>query len=182
MKPRRMALIFGLALATAILAACGATATPAVTPTATTYSDPFTYCTAVGTVDTPGGNYTGPKAPESVAQGLQVALNAPDTPLNVLENGMSWRCMDGSVYACFVGANLPCDAKANTDQTPTQAEIDYCIQNPNVDFIPAVVTGRETVYEWRCTDGAPEIVQQIYHPDAQGYISEIWYKVSAPAQ
>ena len=178
MEQRQMNLVAALLIVATTMAACGATATPAMTPAAASYSDPFAYCAAVGTIDVPGADYTGPQAPESVARGLQTALNAPDTPLSVLENGMSWRCMGGSVYACFVGANLPCDAKANTDQTPTQAETDYCIQNPNVDFIPAVVTGRETVYEWRCTDGTPEIVQQVFHPDAQGYISEIWYQIS----
>jgi Tol biopolymer transport system component/putative hemolysin len=86
--------------------------------------------------------------------------------------------MDGDVYACFVGANLPCDAKANTDQTPTQAEIEFCQQNPDSDYIPAAVTGRETVYEWRCRDGAPEVVQQVFQPDAQGFLSELWYKIS----
>jgi hypothetical protein len=132
-------------------------ATPAATAIPATYVDPFAYCAAVGTVDTPGSNYVGPQVPESVAQGLQQALNAPDTPIDVLENGSFWRCMDGNVYACFVGANLPCEAKANTDRTPTQEELDYCQKNPNSDFIPAVVTGRETVYEWRCLDGAPNL-------------------------
>jgi hypothetical protein len=160
-----------LGLIVAGLTAC-ATATPA------SYGDPFAYCTAVGTIDTPGADYTGPKVPESVAKGLQKALNAPDTPLTVLENGSSWRCMDGAVYACFVGANLPCEAKANTDQTPTQEEIGFCQQNANSEFIPAVVTGRETVYEWRCRDGTPEIVKQVFQPDAQGFLSEIWHKIS----
>jgi hypothetical protein len=171
MKLGQMAFSLALVLIVAGLAGCGTTA-PA------SYSDPFAYCTAVGTVDAPGADYTGPKVPETVAQGLQKALNAPDTPLSVLENGSFWRCMNGEVYACFVGANLPCEAKANTDRTPTQDEIGFCQQNANSDFIPAVVTGRETVYEWRCSNGTPEIVKQAYQPDAQGFLSEIWYKIS----
>jgi hypothetical protein len=166
-----------LLLVGAVLAGCGAPLGPAATATPATYTDPFAYCAAVGTADTPGANYVGPQVPESVARGLQQALNAPETPLDVLENGSFWRCMDGSVYACFVGANLPCEARANTDRTPTQEEIDYCQQNPNSDFIPAVVTGRETVYEWRCLDGAPDIVKQHTQPDAQGFLSDIWYKL-----
>jgi len=176
-----------LLLAGAVLVGCGATPAPAIptapvaTSTPATYTDPFAYCAAVGTVDAPGSNYVGPQVPESIAQGLQWALNAPDTPIDVLQNGSFWRCMDGSVYACFVGANLPCEAKANTDRTPTQEEIDYCQQNPNSDFIPAVVTGRETVYEWRCLDGAPDIVKQLTQPDAQGFFPDIWYKISPEA-
>ena len=167
-------LIVVLLLVGFLVTACGAEPTPA--PAA--YTDPFAYCAAVGTIDAPDASYTGPQVPESVAQGLQEALNAPDTPLDMLENGSSWRCMDGDVYACFVGANLPCEAKANTDRTPTQEEIDFCQQNPDSDFIPAVVTGRETVYEWRCNGGAPEIVKQVFQPDAQGFLSEIWYQIN----
>ena len=131
----------------------------------------------MGTIDAPDAAYTGPQVPESVANGLQVALNAPETPLSVLEGGSSWRCMNGDVYACFIGANLPCDARANTDRTPTQDETDFCQQNPDSEFIPAVVTGRETVFEWRCREGTPEIVRQVFQPDAQGFLSEIWYKI-----
>jgi hypothetical protein len=178
MKPGRMALSFALLLIVASLAGCGAAAAPAATSMPEAYTDPFAYCAAVGTIDAPDATYTGPAVPQSVAQGLQTALNAPDTPLSMLENGSSWRCMNGDVYACFVGANLPCEAKANTDRTPTQEEIDFCQQNPTSDFIPAVVTGRETVFEWRCRDGAPEIVKQVFQPDAQGFLSEIWYKVN----
>jgi hypothetical protein len=190
MKIARLVLFFTLLLVGAVLVGCGASPTSATPPMPTippaptasvtppAYTDPFAYCVAVGTADTPGPDYVGPQVPESVAQGLQKALNAPDTPIDVLENGSIWRCMDGSVYACFVGANLPCEARANTDRTPTQEEIDYCQQNPGSDFIPAVVTGRETVYEWRCLNGAPDIVEQLTQPDAQGFLSDIWYKIS----
>ncbi len=170
MKLGKMALSLVLLFIVAILASCG-TAAPA------SYTDPFDYCAAVGAIDAPDATYTGPDMPETVVQGLQTALNAPDIPLSVLESGSTWRCMDGEVYACFVGANLPCDAKANTDRTPTQEEIDFCQQNPNSDVIPAVVTGRETVFEWRCRDGATEIVKQVFQPDAQGFLSEIWYQI-----
>jgi hypothetical protein len=188
MKLARLALFSSLLFTGAVLTGCGTSPAAPVTPSAptanvtpATYTDPFAYCAAVGTVDTPGSDYVGPKVPVSVAQGLQKALNAPDTPIDVLENGSIWRCMDGSVYACFVGANLPCEARANTDRTPTQEEIDYCQQNPNSDFIPAVVTGRETVYGWHCLNGAPEIVEQMTQPDAQGFLSDIWYKISPNA-
>jgi hypothetical protein len=154
------------------LAACGGTPEP------TSYADPFAYCAAVGTVDVPGPEYTGSKVPEAVARGLQVAMDVPDTPLEMMQNGSSWRCMDGKVYACFVGANLPCEAKANTDRTPAQEAIDFCQANPDSDFIPAVALGRETVYEWRCRAGTPEIVRQVNEVDAQGFISGIWYEVA----
>jgi hypothetical protein len=105
-----------------------------------------------------------------------------DMPLEVLSNGTSWRCMDQNVYACYVGANLPCTEKADTDQTPTQAELDFCADaaNTNAETIPAVVTGHNTVFSWRCTDGKPAIIEQIAQTDAQGFIADIWYKLPTP--
>ncbi len=149
-----------------------------VSPTPTTYTDPFAYCAAVSTIDAPDARYTGPEVPEIIAKGLQDALDAPETPLDVLTGGSFWRCMNGKVYACFVGANLPCQAKANTDRTPTPDENDFCQQNPDADVIPMAVTGRETVYEWRCKNGAPEIVRQFAEPDERGFMSHIWYELS----
>jgi len=171
-KPQKRILAVVMLFLVAGLAACGGSPEPA------SFTDPFAYCAAVGTVDSPGADYTGPAVPEVIALGLQRAFNAPDTPLEVMQNGSFWRCMDGRVYACFVGANLPCEAKADTDRTPTQEEIDFCQANPASDFIPAAVTGRETVYEWRCSNGTPEIVRELSQPDAQGFISDIWYEIS----
>ncbi|MER3445858.1 MAG: hypothetical protein C4291_03035 [Candidatus Dadabacteria bacterium] len=41
-----------------------------------------------------------------------------------------------------------------------------------------VVTGHETVYEWRCNNGMPEIVRESTQPDARGFLSNIWYEIS----
>jgi hypothetical protein len=155
-------------------------AQPAAT-LASNYSDPFAYCVAMGNMDEPGAGYTGPKMPDSIAEALKIASGAaPDAPLDVFQNNSYWRCMDGKVYACFVGANLPCADKANTDQTPTPGEMDFCKANPNSDFIPAAVTGHDTVYEWRCKDGQAQVVRQTFQVDARGYIANIWYAINPP--
>jgi hypothetical protein len=154
-------------------------ATASATAQGSTFSDPFAYCSAIGNSDTPGPTYTGPKMPQTIAAGLKKASGAsPDAPLDIFVQGSFWRCMNGKVYACFVGANLPCDSKANTDKTPTAAETDFCKANPNSDVVPAVVTGHDTIYEWRCGNGVPEIVKQVFQVDERGYISEIWYLIS----
>ncbi len=162
-----------------------AASTPVPQPTAqpttaaATYTDPFAYCAAVGTADAPGPEYTGPKLPDNVAEAIKKASGAsPDMPIDILKQGSFWRCMNGKVYGCFVGANLPCDSKANVDKTPTAEEADFCKANPNADVIPAVVTGHETVYEWRCNNDAPEIVKQVAQVDARGYMTDIWYQLS----
>jgi hypothetical protein len=157
------------------------TAASGATTQAASYSDPFSYCAAVGTIDTPDSRYSGPAVPDAIAQGLKTASGASaDAPLEMFKNGSFWRCMGGKVYACFVGANLPCDSKANTDQTPFSAEADYCKNNPNSDFIPAVVTGHDTIYAWRCNNDTPTIDKQVFHVDSQGYIQEIWYQIPPP--
>ncbi len=178
MKPLNLLQYVLLLLIVVSLFGCSSGPGSSASPTPVTYTDPFAYCAAVGTIDAPDARYTGPKVPEVVAKALLKALNTPGPPLDVLESGSYWRCVDGNVYACFVGANLPCEEKASTDRTPTQAEKDFCQQNPSSDFIPAVVTGRATVYEWRCSNGAPEIVRQVAQPDARGFFSNIWYKLS----
>jgi hypothetical protein len=130
----------------------------------------------VANADTPGAPYTGPRVPDAVIQGIKKAAGlAPDIPAEVVRNGTFWRCMDSKVYACFVGANLPCDSKGNADQNPTAAVVDYCKSNPTAGDIPAAVTGHETIYAWRCSQGKPEIAQQVFHLDPRGYITEIWY-------
>jgi hypothetical protein len=43
--------------------------------------------------------------------------------------------------------------------------------------VPAVASGRATVFSWRCASGTPEIVEQIAQPDEQGFIDHIWYVI-----
>ncbi len=151
---------------------------PPATPTPVGISDPFAYCTVAVNADTPGAPYSGAKNPESVVKGLiKAAKMAPDIPLEVATNLTLWRCMDKQVWACTVGANLPCGEKADTSRTPAQAVSDYCKTNRNASVIPAVVTGRATVYEWRCSNGAPQIVKELFKPDARGFISAFWYQI-----
>jgi hypothetical protein len=151
----------------------------ASTATATTsFSDPFAYCAAVGTVDAPDSRYTGPRMPKAIARGLKKALAAPSTaPLTPFLKNSFWRCMDGKVYACTVGANLPCQEKADTSRTPTSAMTEFCRDNADADNMPAFVTGRQTVYSWGCTGDTPAIVREVTQPDARGFLSTIWYEI-----
>ena len=143
-----------------------------------TYKDPFAYCAAVGTIDTPDSRYVGPKIPDTIVLRLKEAFGAPEgIPRDVFERVTYWRCMGGKVYACNVGANLPCTEKADTSRVPNQGMNEWCKSNPDSDFIPAYASGRSTVYEWKCTAGEAQIVKEINKPDAAGYISNIWYEI-----
>jgi hypothetical protein len=152
-----------------------ATATLAAT-TPAAISDPFAYCAAVGSIDQPGAGYSGEKTPEDLVKKLITASGAAaDVPLDMYSQGTFWRCMDKKVYACFVGANLPCDSKANSSQDPTNAMNEFCQANPSSDFLPAVITGHDTIYSWACKAGKAVVDKQVFHVDARGYIQEIWY-------
>ena len=143
------------------------------------YSDPFLYCAAVGTIDTPDASYTGDKMPEIIVQDMiDLGLVTADAPQEIQQNAV-WRCMNNSVWVCHFGANIPCTEKADLSQTPTPEMEDYCKANPTADNIPTATTGRATVYEWKCTDGKPEVGQQILKSDPQGFLSEFWYQLAA---
>jgi hypothetical protein len=147
------------------------------------FDDPFAYCAAVGTVSTPDARYTGPALPDAVARGLKAALGLPaDGADGPLPRNWTWRCMIGKVYACTFGANLPCWEKADTRREPASVLTDFCRENPGADVIPMAVTGRATVFEWRCTDEHPTIVRQFVQPDVAGYLQNIWYAIDPAAR
>ena len=174
-RGRRIARAAGATMIATLAAAIGAPAT------AQTFDDPFAYCAAVGAIDAPDGRYAGPKMPDAIAHGLKSALGMPeDAPLEPLRENATWRCMAGRVYACAFGANLPCAEKADTSRSPTSAMGAFCRENPAADAIPMVVTGRATVYAWRCADGAPAIERQITEPDARGYLANVWHEIAPP--
>ncbi len=153
------------------------TAVPTVAQTATpvTFTDPFAYCSAIGQIDAPDSRYTGPKMSAALFKDYLVAAGLPlngDYP-DVFKQMTIWRCMDNQVYACNFGANIPCDSKANTDKSPSQAIVDYCKANPAVDFIPMVVTGHNMIYSWSCVKGLP-VLGTADKVDAAGYQVSFW--------
>lgn len=142
-----------------------------------TFVDPFAYCAAVVDVEVPDARYTGPDAPEIIALGLREVFETPETPLSYYQDSMLWRCMDGEVYACAVGANLPCAEQADPRDEPTEAMLLYCEENPESDFIPMVVTGRATIFQWSCEDGEPVAGEAVMTIDAQGFLADIWHLI-----
>ena len=144
------------------------------------FTDPFAYCAAVGTIDAPDSRYTGPKVPEAMARGLKKAFGAPAAaPLEPFLHNTFWRCMDGMVYACTVGANLPCQERADMSRKPMESMTNFCKNHPQAEVIPAVITRRATVYEWTCANEMPEVVRQFAQPDARCFLSNIWYAISS---
>lgn len=142
------------------------------------YSDPFAYCAAVGTIDAPDARYSGPEMPGSVIQALiEQGVVSADAPAEFRQNAV-WRCMDGHVWACHFGANLPCMERADTSEVPSSEMEEYCRANPSAESIPAAVTGRATVYEWKCSAGEPEVVRQVFQVDPQGFLADFWVELA----
>ena len=142
------------------------------------YNDAFAYCAAIGTIDAPDERYTGPQTPDEIVQGVMAAAGiSEDAPLETISAGTNWRCMDSQVWACNVGANLPCGSKADTSDVPTEGMFAFCQENLNSDFIPAYATGRQTIYQWHCVNDTPEVIKQVFEVDAQGYQVDFWYEI-----
>ena len=163
-----------------VLSPTGAEPAPAQNEAAepSSYEDPFDYCAAVGTIDMPDDRYSGTEMPEAVIEAMiEQGIVSADTPSEFQGNAV-WRCMNGSVWVCHFGANLPCLEKADTGEEPSEEMNAYCQENPTAEYLPAYVTGRATVYEWKCSNGEAEIVKQIAEVDARGYLADFWVELS----
>jgi hypothetical protein len=144
-------------------------------------TDPFTYCASVGNADVPGLPYKGPRVPPILVKMVRKAFGiSPMATDKWVKEEVRWRCMNGRVWVCFGGANIPCMVKANTSDRPTPQMVAFCKTHPHALKIPVNVRGRATVYEWRCEDGKPQIVKEIYTPDSRGFISQFWRPLPPP--
>lgn len=155
------------------------TCVPAASGDGSTFTDPFAYCAAVGTADAPDASYAGEAVPESIVQAMITqGIVTADAPADFQKNAV-WRCFEGKVWACHFGANLPCLEKADASQDPSDAMKEFCTANPNADVIPAAVTGRATIYGWKCASGLPQVGEQVFQVDPQGFIANFWYELPA---
>jgi hypothetical protein len=144
--------------------------------------EPWAYCRAEGTVDAPDPARLDPEASAALLGRVREAFDVSELVSEDLMAAWTiWRCMDGQVWACAVGANLPCSERADTERSPSEPIEQFCRDQPNAESVPAVVTGRATVYSWRCVDGRGEAVSQWTTPDARGFHSEIWQQIDPPA-
>lgn len=146
-----------------------------------TYSDPFAYCAAKGTIDAPDAGYTGDALPDALIDAFYTAagLDPSGMPSEVFKQQTFWRCLDGKVYACSVGANLPCQVKMKIDPTPSEPIKAYCTTTPDAEFVPMSVTGHDTIFSWRCVKGKPEVTH-VEELDTRGYMKRIWYELAQP--
>jgi hypothetical protein len=135
--------------------------------------DPFGYCSAVGSIDTPAGGSS--PIPMALKPFLSTALGLP-VGRDFRPESYYWRCMNGMVLVCAIGANIPCGAKADLAKRNLGAD-KYCQDNPEATFVPAYATGHETLFAWRCSLGLAVPGKRIAKLDPRGYRIDIWHKV-----
>lgn len=144
------------------------------------FTDPFAFCTEVMaheivSAEATEGHFSSSLAKAMIEQGV-ISADVPEA----IRQTAQWRCMNGDVWVCVVGANLPCGEQADTSRLPSQAMLNYCRANAGAEFIPTVVTGRATIYEWGCIREDPSIIKQAFSADSQGFLTEIWHKLNPP--
>lgn len=140
-------------------------------------AEPFRWCGHGASSPVLNGLQNPASLPDKLIKPMLAAGLVTDAmPLDLLKQ-TRWRCMGGDVWVCMIGANLPCNERADTTKTPSDKMLEFCQSNPNSESIPAFVTGRATVYEWRCKADQPTAGRQFAKADAAGYISNIWHRV-----
>ncbi|WP_234730826.1 hypothetical protein [Acidocella facilis] len=103
------------------------------------------------------------------------AFKLHGSPPAMVQKMTLMRCMDGKAYGCFIGANLPCGPANKATILP--AAKPWCDKNPNAAFVPAYISGHDSLYRWRCRNGDPVHVGAPAALDAQGYFKAYWRRL-----
>jgi hypothetical protein len=98
------------------------------------------------------------------------AKGEPDS--SDIETQAQYRCMDGKVMVCFVGANLPC-VKINTAKDNPGADA-FCKEHSKEESVPAFATGHDSAYSYKCRDGKAVVDHETWKLDKRGFAEKIW--------
>jgi hypothetical protein len=130
------------------------------------HESPHAYCARVGTDDALR------EPPPSLAPAIRRLFNLRG---NFALKATHYRCADGIVKVCFVGANLPCD-KANTSKN-LPAVAHWCETHPDTEFIPLYITGHNSLYSWHCIGSKAATGASRGALDARGFFEQYWKTV-----
>ncbi|MDQ8729168.1 hypothetical protein [Bradyrhizobium sp. LHD-71] len=89
-----------------------------------------------------------------------------------LQRQAHYRCMQGKVMVCFIGANLPC-SKISTARENRGATA-FCRDHPSQDSVPAFATGHDAAYSYRCRNGRAQVVNATWTLDKRGFAKQLW--------
>ena len=136
-------------------------------PSVAQAAGPRATCRALGTDDTLR------PIPQSLIGAARASFELDNMPPEQIARGTVWRCRAGAVLMCNYGANLPC-GKANTSRTLPPEGAAWCQKNPNADFVPAYISGHDSVWHWRCQDGTPLASGPPARPTRAGFWCGTW--------
>ena len=138
-----------------------------------TYKDPFDFCKALRNVDGTGTDgfmddkrYVGPEAPSAILKAFE-----PNS------GPIVWRCMDGNVYGCILGASgRGCMKWWNVALKPTPTVKRFCANHPNSWVANAE---NDTPWSWVCRGTTAVIDTSVKKPslDKRGYYVDAWKKI-----
>ncbi len=99
--------------------------------------------------------------------------SATEVPPEVKQAGGNvWRCMDGRVLICNIGADgYPCQ-KMDPSLKPAKPVRDFCAAHPGSDFVPMYVLGA-SASTWRC-DGATPRPLKTQLLDERDFVKGAW--------
>lgn len=137
-------------------------------PAAYAAGTPAQHCRQVGTDDAPR------PVPASLVPTAKRALGLR-APNDVVRRTTLFRCAEGVVLVCTVGANLNC-GKASTAESLAPARR-YCRENPDATFIPAYVTGHDAIRLWRCRGVDAVAGEPAEALDGRGFVARLWKPV-----
>jgi len=105
-------------------------------------TSPTEYCRQIGTDDTERS------VPPSLVSAVVRLFQLETMPSAQVERSTYFRCAEGHVFVCTVGANLVC-GKADTRRDLPGVKA-WCAEHEGSQNVPAYVTGHATIYLWRC--------------------------------
>ena len=127
-------------------------------------------CHAIGSDDTLR------PIPSSLVPAATALFDLHAMPSEQIMRSTFFRCAGGHVLICTVGANLPC-GKANKNRHLPAAD-QWCADHRDANFLPAYVTGHDTIYQWRCSGTKADTVGNAMKVDARGFIARFWKRVA----
>jgi hypothetical protein len=130
---------------------------------------PAALCERLGTDDT-----TRP-IPDSLVAAANAALGT-SLPADAAIASTVFRCAEGHLLVCTVGANLAC-GKADTSRQSTAGMTAWCRAHPDADFVPAFASGHDTIFAWHCIGAIPRVIRQTSYVDGRGFIADNWKTV-----
>jgi hypothetical protein len=93
------------------------------------------------------------------------------------ETQAQYRCMNGKVMVCFVGANLPC-VQMNARRENLGADM-FCQDNPNAGSVPAYAIGHDSIHAYQCRNGKAEVTGTTRQLDQRGFAKDLWIELPA---